>query len=184
VPTQLSAGIILWRPGRLAAADPGSSDPDAGEPDIDVLLVHSGGPHWARRDVGWWTIPKGAPEPGEEQLAAAEREFAEELGLDLPAGPRVDLGGVVQKAGKHVVAWAVAGDLDVADFTSNTFTMEWPPRSGQTRSFPEIDRAEWFALGDARRMILPAQAPLIERLVALLVGATDDGVVPGLPTPE
>lgn len=135
---------------------------------LEVLLVHPGGPVWARRDAGAWSVPKGEHEPDEEPLAAARREFAEELGVPPPAGEAVDLGEIRQKSGKWVRAWAVAGDLDVAEIHSNTFTMQWPPRSGQFRQFPEVDRAQWFGVDEAREKINPAQAELLDRLQALL----------------
>ncbi len=148
-----SAGILLHR-GRGDA--------------LEVLLVHPGGPFWARRDAGAWSIPKGEYGPDEDPLAAARREFAEELGIPAPDGEAASLGEVMQKAGKIVRAWAVAGDLDVdvdiAAVNSNTFELEWPPRSGQLREFPEVDRAQWFALAVAREKINPAQIALLERL--------------------
>ena len=131
---------------------------------LEVLLVHPGGPFWARRDAGAWSIPKGEYEPEEDALAAARREFAEELGIQAPDGEVASLGEVAQKAGKVVRAWAVAGDLDVATVTSNTFKLEWPPRSGKLREFPEVDRAQWFALDVARKKINPGQAALLDRL--------------------
>lgn len=131
---------------------------------LEVLLVHPGGPLWARRDAGAWSIPKGEHDPDEEPLAAARREFAEELGTPPPAGEAVDLGEVRQKSGKWVRAWALAGDVDVTEIHSNTFEMQWPPRSGQLREFPEVDRAQWFALDQAREKINPAQAELLDRL--------------------
>jgi predicted NUDIX family NTP pyrophosphohydrolase len=130
----------------------------------EVLLVHPGGPFWAKKDAGAWSIPKGEYEDGEDARACALREFGEELGAPPPEGELVDLGEVRQKGGKVVTAWALEGDADAASITSNTFTMEWPPRSGQTKEFPEIDRAGWFALDTARDKILPAQAPLLDRL--------------------
>jgi predicted NUDIX family NTP pyrophosphohydrolase len=130
----------------------------------EVLLVHPGGPFWARRDLGVWSIPKGEYEPGEDPLAAALREFEEELGSPAPDGDREDLGEVRQRAGKLVRAWAVAGDLDVSRVHSNTFELEWPPRSGRRASFPEVDRAEWFELDLARQKIVGAQAALLDRL--------------------
>lgn len=131
---------------------------------LEVLLVHPGGPVWARRDLAAWSIPKGEYEPGEEPLNAARREFGEELGTPLPEGETVDLGEIRQKSGKRVRAWAIAGDLDTDRAQSNTFEMEWPPRSGQRREFPEVDRAEWFDLPTARERINPAQVPLLDRL--------------------
>jgi predicted NUDIX family NTP pyrophosphohydrolase len=137
---------------------------------LEVLLVHPGGPVWARRDVGAWSIPKGEYEEGEEPFAAARREFAEELGSALPDGEPVDLGEIRQKSGKRVRAWALAGDLDADRTQSNTFTMEWPPRSGQLQEFPEVDRAEWLTLEQARERINPAQVALLDRLEQM-VGA-------------
>ena len=144
-----SAGLILFRCS-------------GGE--VEVLLVHPGGPLWAKRDHGAWSIPKGEYPADEDPLSAARREFAEELGSPAPDGEAIDLGEVRQKAGKVVCAWAVAGDLDPATITSNTFTMQWPPRSGRTQEFPEVDRAQWFGLSEARERINPAQAALLERL--------------------
>ena len=132
--------------------------------DLEVLLVHPGGPFWARRDLGAWSIPKGEYPDDEDPLAAARREFAEELGHPAPGSEALELGEVRQKAGKVVSAWAIAGDLDPEAITSNTFTMEWPPRSGRTREFPEVDRAQWFGLEEARERINPAQAALLDRL--------------------
>jgi predicted NUDIX family NTP pyrophosphohydrolase len=143
-----SAGILLYR--------------RAGG-DILVLLVHPGGPFWAKRDLGAWSIPKGEFGEGEEPTAAARREFAEELGVEV-AGELQPLGEIVQKAGKRVVGFAVEGDLDVAAIRSNNFEIEWPPRSGRTQSFPEIDRAEWFGLEAARTKIIPGQLPFLDRL--------------------
>jgi predicted NUDIX family NTP pyrophosphohydrolase len=130
----------------------------------EVLLVHPGGPFWARRDLGVWSIPKGEYEPGEDPLAAALREFEEELGSPAPDGDRQDLGEIRQRSGKLVRAWAVAGDLDVSRMHSNTFELEWPPRSGKTAEFPEVDRAEWFELDLARQKIVGAQSALLDRL--------------------
>jgi predicted NUDIX family NTP pyrophosphohydrolase len=144
-----SAGIVLFRRR-------------GGGP--EVLLVHPGGPFFARRDDGAWSIPKGLYEPGEEPLACARREFAEELGSPCPDGPVLELGEIRQRNGKRVTAWAVEGDLDAETITSNSFTLEWPPRSGRTQEFPEVDRAAWFALAAAHRKILAAQAPLLDRL--------------------
>ena len=148
-PRRRSAGIVLHRDGARG---------------LEVLLVHPGGPFWAKKDLGAWSIPKGEYEPDEDPLACALREFEEETGTRLDAAELVELGTVVQKAGKEVSAWAVRGDLDPATVRSNTFTMEWPPRSGRRQEFPEIDRAEWFALDEARAKLVPAQAELIDRL--------------------
>ena len=131
---------------------------------LEVLLVHPGGPLWARRDAGAWSVPKGEYGPDEEPLAAARREFAEELGADPPGGPAEELGEIRQRGGKRVRAWAVEGDLDPGAIVSNTFELEWPPRSGRTIEVPEVDRAEWFALDTARLKINPAQAELLDRL--------------------
>jgi predicted NUDIX family NTP pyrophosphohydrolase len=135
---------------------------------LEVLLVHPGGPVWARRDEGAWSIPKGEYEDGEEPLAAAHREFAEELGSAPPDGEMVDLGEIRQKSGKRVRAWALAGDLETEGTQSNTFTMEWPPRSGRTAEFPEVDRAEWMPVERARERINPAQVALLDRLEQLV----------------
>ena len=130
----------------------------------EVLLVHPGGPFWAKKDAGAWSIPKGEYEDGEDARACALREFAEELGTPPPDGELVDLGEVRQRGGKIVAAWALEGDADADAVRSNTFAMEWPPRSGTMREFPEVDRAAWFGLDEARERILPAQAPLLDRL--------------------
>lgn len=139
-------------------------------PELEVLLVHPGGPFWARKDIGAWSIPKGEFEEGEEPLAAAKREFCEELGVESGAAFRdrmfLDLGTLVQPSRKEVIAWAVEGDFPVAALKSNTFEMEWPPRSGKKKRFPEVDRAEWLGLAEARRKILKGQVEFIERLVA------------------
>lgn len=130
----------------------------------EVLLVHPGGPFWSRRDAGAWSIPKGECEEGEDPRAAAIREFEEELGTPLPAAELVELGSVKQRNGKVVLAWAAEGDLDPATVSSNTFSLEWPPRSGELREFPEIDRAEWFPVEVAREKLILAQAGLLDRL--------------------
>ena len=133
--------------------------------DVEVLLVHPGGPFWAKRDDGAWSIPKGEVERDEDPLAVAFREFGEELGHEPPASPRpASLGELRQPGGKRVHAWAVAGDLDVRDVRSNTFTMEWPPRSGRMTEFPEVDRAAWFDLPTARVKILSGQLGFLARL--------------------
>jgi predicted NUDIX family NTP pyrophosphohydrolase len=148
-----SAGIVLHRRDRGA---------------LEVLLVHPGGPFWARRDDGAWSIPKGEYDVGEEPEVAARREFAEELGVAVPDGDAVDLGEIRQKAGKRVRAFAVEGVIDTDDIRSNTFETEWPPNSGRTREFPEVDRAGWFGLDAARVKMIPAQAELLDRLEAAL----------------
>lgn len=151
-----SAGIVLYR-GAGAA--------------LEVLLVHPGGPFWARKDLGAWSIPKGEPDPGEDPQACARREFAEELGSALPADAElVELGEIRQRGGKLVTAWATPGDLDPTGVRSSTFTLEWPPRSGTLQDFPEVDRAAWFDLEEAAERILPAQAELLERLRERLPG--------------
>jgi predicted NUDIX family NTP pyrophosphohydrolase len=134
---------------------------------VSVLLVHPGGPFWARKDFGAWSIPKGEFFEGDDPQAAALREFEEELGA-RPAGALTPLGDLVQKGGKHVTGFAVEGDLDVAGIASNIFEMEWPPRSGRRATFPEVDRAEWFSLDAAREKILESQRPFLERLAALI----------------
>lgn len=150
-----SAGILLFRR-------------DEGE--LRVLLVHPGGPYWAKRDEGAWTIPKGECEEGEEPLSCALRELGEELGAvpDLDPEALIALGSVRQKSGKVVEAWAAEEDFDPAALSSNSFELEWPPRSGELRSFPEVDRAEWFGPEAARRKLLAAQAEFVDRLLELL----------------
>jgi len=148
-----SAGILLYRVSQGA---------------VEVLLVHPGGPFWAKKDLGAWSIPKGEYQQGEDPLAVALREFEEETG-HRPANERpLELGAIRQRGGKVLSAWALAGDLDAAAATSNTFTMEWPPRSGTQREFPEVDRAEWFDPSTAREKLNPAQAELVDRLLATL----------------
>jgi predicted NUDIX family NTP pyrophosphohydrolase len=134
---------------------------------LEVLLAHPGGPFWARRDEGAWTIPKGLIDAGETAEAAARREFLEELGTEA-IGTLLPLGNIRQRGGKHVEAFALEGDFDVAALSSNTFETEWPPRSGRMQTFPEVDRAEWMDLATARVKILEAQQPLLDRLEALL----------------
>lgn len=147
-----SAGILLYRRGAQG---------------IEVLLVHPGGPFWRKRDRGAWSIPKGGVEPGEPVDGAARREFREELGHEAQ-GALVPLGQVRQRAGKTVEAFALEGALDVERISSNTFELEWPPRSGRRVCFPEVDRAAWFDLPTARQMILPGQSALLDRLEAHL----------------
>ena len=144
-----SAGLLLYR-------DRGGRR--------EFLLVHPGGPFWSKRDEGVWSIPKGEIEPGETALEVALREFREELGKAPPNGKSFALGSIRQAGGKVVQAWAVAGDVDVDRIESMTFEMEWPPRSGKRQEFPEVDRARWFDLDEARRKILPAQSAFLDRL--------------------
>ncbi len=155
--TARSAGIVLHR---------GQGD------GLEVLLVHPGGPMWARRDAGVWSIPKGEYADDEDPLAAARREFAEELGSPAPAGEALELGEIRQKSGKRVRAWALAGDLDAEQIQSNTFSMQWPPRSGRMAEFPEVDRAQWFRLVEAGEKLNPAQAEFLERLSYILERTT------------
>jgi predicted NUDIX family NTP pyrophosphohydrolase len=156
--TRRSAGILLYR---------------RGERGIEVLLGHPGGPYFTKKDAGSWSIPKGEPDDGEDDLfAIACREFAEETGHAVPESETLDLGSIVQKGGKVVFGWAVEGDLDPATARSNEFEMVWPPGSGTRHSFPEIDRVEWFDPVEARLRVKASQIPLIERLEAAL-GPTD-----------
>jgi predicted NUDIX family NTP pyrophosphohydrolase len=134
---------------------------------VEVLLVHPGGPFWAKKDLGSWTIPKGECSPNEDGLSCARREFEEETGL-VPAGPFTPLTAVKQSGGKTVHAWAFEGDCDPATLRSNTFTMEWPPRSGRQREFPELDRAAWYRLPEARPRILRSLGHLLDELERLL----------------
>jgi predicted NUDIX family NTP pyrophosphohydrolase len=135
---------------------------------LEVLLVHPGGPFWQKRDDGVWSIPKGEFTENEVAIDVARREFQEELGTAAPAGEATPLGEVRQKGGKVVAAWALMGDLDATRTTSNTFDIEWPPRSGRMQTFPEVDRAGWFDAATARRKLLPAQGAFIDRLEELL----------------
>jgi predicted NUDIX family NTP pyrophosphohydrolase len=145
-----SAGILLYR--------------RAPDDQLEVLLVHPGGPFWARKDEGVWSVPKGEYKPDEDPLQAARREFEEELGTAAPPGSPLDLGEIKQRAGKLVRAFALQGDLDARSITSNTTVIEWPPRSGRQIEIPEVDRAEWFTLNAARVKINSAQAALLDRL--------------------
>lgn len=131
---------------------------------LEVLLGHMGGPLWARKEKGAWTVVKGEHDDAEEPLAAAEREFTEETGLPAPDGERVPLGTIRQKGGKEVVAWAVAGDVDADACVSGTFEMEWPPRSGRRASFPELDRFRWWPVEEAKDVVVGAQVELLDRL--------------------
>ncbi|SPM30010.1 NUDIX domain-containing protein [Mycobacterium terramassiliense] len=133
---------------------------------VEVLIAHPGGPFWARKDDGAWSIPKGEYADGEDPWAVAQREFHEELGMPVPAGPRVDLGALKQPSGKVITAFAVAADLDVTDARSNTFDMEWPRGSGRMREFPEVDRVGWFTVARARAKLLKGQRPFLDRLLA------------------
>lgn len=151
--TRKSAGLLLYRRRN----------------GLEVLLVHPGGPLWARKDEGAWSIPKGEIDAGEDPLLAARREFEEETGVPV-SGDFVPLTPVRQAGGKLVYAWAVESDFDPATLRSGTFTLEWPPRSGRQREFPEVDRAEWFTIDDAKRKINPAQVTLLNQLGALHPG--------------
>jgi predicted NUDIX family NTP pyrophosphohydrolase len=135
---------------------------------LEVLIAHMGGPFWSRRDEGAWTIVKGELDGDEDALAAARREFAEETGTSAPDGPALELGEVRQSGGKRVRAWAIEADLDPTALQSNTFSLEWPPRSGQMREFPEVDRFEWCPPAVASRRLVKAQVELVERLAGLL----------------
>jgi predicted NUDIX family NTP pyrophosphohydrolase len=148
---KLSAGVLLYR---------------IRDDVVEGLIAHPGGPFWARKDDGAWSIPKGEYTDGEDPLAAAQREFAEELGLPVPAGPRLDLGVLKQPSGKVVTAFAVRGDLDVTDTRSNTFELEWPKGSGTVREFPEVDRVGWFPVTQARTKLLKGQRPYLDLLMA------------------
>ncbi|MGO8860783.1 MAG: NUDIX domain-containing protein [Acidimicrobiales bacterium] len=147
----LSAGLLVYRIS------------DAGV--VEALIAHPGGPLWAKKDEGAWSVPKGEYEAGTDPLAAAEREFAEEIGRPAPDGPRIELGEIKQAGGKRVTVWAVEGDVDVAGARSNTFEMEWPPGSGRAREFPEVDRVEWVTASTARVKLLKGQVPFVDRLL-------------------
>jgi predicted NUDIX family NTP pyrophosphohydrolase len=150
-----SAGILLFR-GR--------------GPALRLLLVHPGGPFWAKKDLGAWSIPKGEHGEGEDALAVARREFQEELGEPAPAGDAIELGELVQPSRKVITAFAMEGDLDPSRLKSNLFEMEWPPKSGRLQSFPEVDRAAWFPVEEARDKLLPGQRPFIDQLLERLGG--------------
>jgi predicted NUDIX family NTP pyrophosphohydrolase len=149
---QRSAGILLFRRS------------DAG---VEVLLVHPGGPFWAKKDEGAWSIPKGLIDEGEDALVAAKREFVEETGGSA-SGETIALGDFKQPGGKIVTAFAVEGDFDLAGFLSTNFTMEWPPRSGRQAEFPEADRVGWFEIEEARRKVLKGQAAMLDALLSLI----------------
>jgi predicted NUDIX family NTP pyrophosphohydrolase len=161
-----SAGLLLYR---------------TTSPDPEVLLAHPGGPFWARKDEGVWSVPKGEYEEGADALAAARREFAEETGLLIPPGEPWPLGEVTQRSGKRVTAWALEGDLDLTGASSNTFEMEWPRGSGRLAEFPEVDRIEWLTLDRAHSKIIPAQSPFLERLHAALTAAGPGTATAGSP---
>lgn len=152
---KVSAGLLLFR---------------RREDRLEVLLAHPGGPFWATKDAGAWTIPKGELEDGEDPLRAAAREFTEETGVTVDIEKAHSLGSVRQKSGKTVLAWAVEGDLDPGLLRSNTFTIEWPPRSGRQTEFPEIDRVEWLEPDIARVKLNPAQEPFVDRLIDWATG--------------
>ena len=149
---QRSAGILIYRQNAI---------------DIEVLLVHPGGPYWAKKDDNAWSIPKGLVDPGEDEMTAAKREVLEEIGAEIN-GEFVSLGELRQPSGKTVVAWAIRGDFDVRALVSNSFEIEWPPRSGVIRTFPEVDRAQWFRISDAESKILKGQRPFLAALLKLL----------------
>ena len=148
-----SAGLLLYRRR------------DSG---VEVLIGHMGGPFWARKDDAAWSVPKGEYDPGEEPFAVALREFEEELGSPVPADDFLPLGAVKQAGGKVLTVWAAEGDLDAAAALSNTFPLEWPPRSGRMQEFPEIDRAAWVTVDEARTKLVRGQVPLLDRLLAAL----------------
>ena len=152
--TKLSAGLLMFRR----------------RPALELFLVHPGGPFFRSKDEGAWSIPKGEVEEGAEPLHTALREFSEETGTAPPDGELVPLGEIRQKGGKRVVAWAVEGDLEPSTLKSNTFEIEWPPRSGRRERFPEVDRADFFSPELARRKLNPAQAELVDRLERKLEG--------------
>jgi predicted NUDIX family NTP pyrophosphohydrolase len=160
-----SAGLLLFR---RAVAGP-----------LEVLIVHPGGPYWARRDTGWWSLPKGEVDVDEAPLAAAIREFEEELGVPAPRGTAVPIGEVVQRGGKRVLAWAVEGDVDADGRKGGTFEMEWPPRSGIRRTFPEVDRAAWCTVEEARERLIAAQRPFLDRLERLVDRSDPSGTAGG-----
>ncbi|MGE5172453.1 MAG: NUDIX domain-containing protein [Betaproteobacteria bacterium] len=151
---KISAGVLMYRKGKN---------------EIEVFLVHPGGPFFMKKDAGAWSIPKGEIGEGEDPLGAAKREFEEETGC-RPEGSFLPLKSVKQKSGKIVLSWAVEGDCDADSITSNTFSLEWPPKSGRTQEFPEVDRAAWFTIGEARQKINPAQAPLLDELLIVSFG--------------
>jgi predicted NUDIX family NTP pyrophosphohydrolase len=160
VPAQ-SAGLLPYRFG--------------GGRTLEVLVVHPGGPFWANKDDGAWSVAKGEYEPGQDPEAAANREFEEELGQAAPVGDRIDLGELRQPSGKLVRVWAVEGDLDVENVTSNEFEMEWPPHSGKTASWPEVDRAAWMSAASVKRKLSKGQVGFVDRLVVRLQETSESG---------
>ena len=157
---KFSAGLLLYR---------------FGGDGVEVLLVHPGGPFWARKDDGAWSIPKGEYIEGEDPWTVAQREFLEELGKAPPDGPRIELASVKQPGGKVVTAFAVRGNLDLNDTFSNTFTLEWPTGSGNVREYPEVDRAGWLPVDEARSKLLKGQLPLLDRLLDALEAGEPGG---------
>lgn len=153
---KLSAGLLLYR---------------LSDGFVEVLLGHPGGPFWARKDDGAWSIPKGEYVEGEDPWTAACREFEEEIGMPPPDGPRIDFPPLKQPSGKIVTAFAVRGDLDIEDAVSNTFTLEWPKGSGKFREYPEVDRVGWFSVPEARSKLLKGQRPLLDRLMSAVEDA-------------
>ena len=162
-----SAGLVVYRM-------------KGGQP--EVLLAHMGSPWWAKKDIGAWTIPKGEVETNEEPLDTAKREFTEELGLPIPAGEFIALGDIDQHNNKVVTAWAVEADIDISSMRSSLVKIEWPPRSGKTQDFPEIDRAGWFSLAEAAQKSVRGQAELFEKLAAILHVPFDAEEIPGPPS--
>ncbi|WP_375482801.1 NUDIX domain-containing protein [uncultured Mycobacterium sp.] len=158
---KFSAGLLLYR---------------VQDGTIEVLIAHPGGPFWASKDDASWSIPKGEYVEGDDPWVVAQREFVEEISLDPPAGPRIDLGPLKQPSGKVVTAFAVRGDLDITDARSNTFQLEWPRGSGVVREFPEVDRVGWFPVAHARSKLLKGQRPFLDRLMAhpTLAGMRED----------
>ena len=148
---KLSAGLLLYR---------------VRDGFVEVLIAHPGGPFWARKDEGAWSIPKGEYTDDEDAWVAAQREFAEEIGLPVPSGPRIDLGALKQPSGKVITAFAVRGDLDITEARSNTFELEWPKGSGRMREFPEVDRIGWFPVAQARSKLLTGQRAFLDLLMA------------------
>jgi predicted NUDIX family NTP pyrophosphohydrolase len=157
---KLSAALLLYR-----VTDGG----------VEVLIGHPGGPFWARKDEGAWSIPKGEYVDGEDPWSAAQREFLEEVGKEPPAGPRIDFAPLRQPSGKVITAFAVRGDLDLDGAVSNTFTLEWPKGSGNIREYPEIDRVGWFSIAEATTKLVKGQRPLLDRLTAALEGGEPGG---------